>query len=272
MTHQARVLVGSPIRQKLKILHEFLESLHRLEEKQHSLDFLLIDDNEQEESKKLLEIFAQAKGPKCTIQPAIFTRETTPYICNETTHHWKDSIIWKVAAYKDRIIQEARAGDYDYLFLVDSDLVLHPRTIDQLILAKRDIISNIFWTKWIPDQIALPQVWVSDHYTLFEHGIQEQLSNQEIAKRQRTFLERLRKPGIYEVGGLGACTLISKAALKREISFKRIKNLTFWGEDRHFCVRAAAMDLSLFVDTHLPAYHIYRDSDLSGVEEFKNNS
>lgn len=272
MIHPAHVLVGSPIRQKLTILHEFLESLHRLEEKECSLDFFLIDDNEQEESKKLLQIFSAAKGSKCTIHSPIPVRESTHYICNETTHHWKDSIIWKVAAYKDQIIRKAIDGDYDYLFLVDSDLVLYPHTIEQLILAKRDIVSNIFWTQWLPDQIPLPQVWVSDHYTLFEHQIQEQLSNQEMAKRQRNFLEKLKKPGIYEVGGLGACTLISKAALNQGISFKRIKNLTFWGEDRHFCIRAAALGLSLFVDTHLPAYHIYRDSDLTGVEEFKKKT
>ena len=269
MNQRARVLVGSPIRQKLTILHEFLESLHRLKEKQHTLDFLFIDDNDQEESKKLLQIFAKAKGQKCTVHPPIPTQLPNQYVCNETTHSWTESILWKVAAYKDQIIQEAKDGDYDYLFLVDSDLVLHPDTIDQLISANRDIISNIFWTKWVPDLPPLPQVWVSDKYTLFEHAIQESLSNQEIAKRQRAFLERLKKPGVYEVGGLGACTLINKAALKHEISFKRIKNLTFWGEDRHFCIRAAAIGLSLFVDTHLPAYHIYRDSDLPGVEEFK---
>jgi hypothetical protein len=272
MNHRPRVLVGSPIRQKITILHEFLESLHRLEERDQTLDFLFIDDNEQEDSKKLLQIFAQAKGSKCTVLPPLCAKDSAQYICNENTHHWKESMIWKVAGYKDQIMQHARDGDYDYLFFVDSDLVLHPRTIDQLIRANRDIISNIFWTKWHPEQISLPQVWVSDHYTLFEHGINEQLTHQEIAKRQYAFLERLKKPGIYEVGGLGACTLISRTALKQEISFKRIKNLTFWGEDRHFCIRAVAIGLSLFVDTHLPAYHIYRDSDLPGVEEFKKKS
>ena len=30
-----------------------------------------------------------------------------------------------------------------------------------------------------------------------------------------------------------------------------------FGEDRHFCIRAAALGLSLYVDTHYPAYHIY---------------
>lgn len=40
------------------------------------------------------------------------------------------------------------------------------------------------------------------------------------------------------------------------------------GEDRHFCIRAAALGLRLFVDTHYPAYHIYRSADLAGAERF----
>jgi len=263
-----KILVGSPIRQKPQILREFLSSLLNLEQKNYNLTFFFIDDNDQMPSKEILKQFAADRKDRC-IHQLPHQAAASAYVCNSTTHHWKDAIIWKVASYKDEIIKYARAQDFDYLFLIDSDLVLHPRTIDQLMAAKKEIISNIYWTQWTPDQIPLPQVWVSDHYTLFEHEIQEQLSNAEIAKRQREFLDRLKKPGIYEVGGLGACTLISRSALQKEISFKRIKNLTFWGEDRHFCIRAAALGLSLFVDTHYPAYHIYRDSDLSGVEEFK---
>ena len=118
----------------------------------------------------------------------------------------------------------------------------------------------------------MPQVWVLDSYTLFEHGPLEKISEKEAYRRMGLFLEQLKKPGVYEVGGLGACTLISKPALQRPVSFKKIKNISFWGEDRHFCIRASAMGLSLFVDTHYPAYHIYRESDLSGVDEFKKKS
>lgn len=269
---KTRVLLGSPIRQKPRILQEFLASIHRLDQQNYDLDFLLIDDNEDRESQSLLNQFSAAREGKSTVLPPQTVYGASKYICNETTHYWKNQMIWKVAEWKDLMIQAAREQNYDYLFLIDSDLLLHPRTIDQLILADRAIISNIFWTKWMPEQISLPQVWVSDHYTLFEHDINEQLSNGEIARRQSLFLEKLRHPGVYEVGGLGACTLIARPALQKEISFRRIRNLSFWGEDRHFCVRAQALGLQLFVDTHYPAYHIYRDSDLDGVEEFKKHA
>jgi len=71
-----------------------------------------------------------------------------------------------------------------------------------------------------------------------------------------------------KVGGLGACTLISSTALSAGVSFKPIKNLTIHGEDRFFCIRAAVLGIGLFVDTHYPAYHIYREQDLADVQVY----
>src|SRR5690606_16569030 len=48
------------------------------------------------------------------------------------------------------------------------------------------------------------------------------------------------------------------------------KNISFWGEDRHFCIRAQALGFDLFVDTNYPAFHIYREDDLQVLENAKN--
>jgi len=81
------------------------------------------------------------------------------------------------------------------------------------------------------------------------------------------FLTRLRRPGVYEVGGLGASTLISLSALKKGLNFSPIRNISFWGEDRWFCIRAIVLGFSLFIDTHFPATHLYRDSDVDLLED-----
>ncbi|RYD03050.1 hypothetical protein N752_21810 [Desulforamulus aquiferis] len=79
----------------------------------------------------------------------------------------------------------------------------------------------------------------------------------------------LARPGTYKVGGLGACTLMSRNALAKGASFSEIYNLSFVGEDRHFCIRAVALGLELYADTHYEPYHIYRESELAGVEKYK---
>ncbi|MFB9330814.1 glycosyltransferase [Paenibacillus aurantiacus] len=259
-----RVLIGSPVHQKPAILREFLSSLRRLSDASIEFSYYFIDDNQDTQSSAMLRDFA-CEVPRVTIHRTVRQHE---YIRDEDTHCWNEQLIWNVAELKNRIIKQAVDQEFDFLFVVDSDLVLHTKTVEQLVAAGKDIISEIFWTRWRPESEPLPQVWLRDEYMQWEQHRGETLSDSEIAARQEQFLSRLTIPGVYEVGGLGACTLISRRALTSGVDFKPIKNLSFWGEDRHFCVRAAALGFPLFVDTHYPAYHIYRESDLQGVSEW----
>jgi hypothetical protein len=233
---KTRVLLGSPVHQKPSILRQFLDSLHRLKLDNLELDYYLIDDNEDEQSSLLLEEF---KG----------TRE---------------NVFLQTSGYRDPYIRD----DTTYLFLIDSDLLLHPLTLEHLAASGKDIISEVFWTQWQPNTILQPQVWMHDEYSQWERLPGEQLSAEEISYRFNHFLSKLQIPGVYEVGGLGACTLISRHAIESGVSYNIIKNISYWGEDRHFCIRAAALGIPLYVDTHYPALHLYRDSDLSKVDDF----
>jgi GT2 family glycosyltransferase len=265
-----RVLIGAPIKQKPAILREFLLSLEELNQESYFPDYMFIDDNDNAESAFMLMEFAEKHSSNCLIIQNVSERNEH-YECNEITHYWNERIIWKVAAFKDHLIEHALEYNYDYLFLVDSDIVLHPKTLDQLIFDNKDIISEIFWTSWSPESHKQPQVWISDVYTQYEVKNNEHLTEEEKNKRYSNFLQTMATPGLYEVGGLGACTLISKSALKKGVNFKKIKNLTFWGEDRHFCIRSGALGIPMFVDTYYPAYHIYRETYLEGVATFKEN-
>ncbi|KFN12155.1 MAG: glycosyltransferase family 2 protein [Paenibacillus macerans] len=259
-----RILIGSPIRQQPEILQRFLASLANLERTSYEAVFFFIDDNDDPASAELLQKFSSHHAG------TIIKRMTSSsdYIRNDTTHYWNEHLVWKVAGYKNIFIQHAREQQFDGLFLVDSDILLHPHTIEQLLEAKVDIVSEVFWTRWQPEAEPQPQVWLQDEYTQWVQKRGEQLNDEQIAERYKSFIDMLRTPGFYEVGGLGACTLIGRRALDAGVNFRPIPNLSFWGEDRHFCIRAAALGLSLYADTHFPAYHIYRNSDLPGADDF----
>lgn len=259
-----RVLIASPIRQKSNILSEFLACLQGLDTQDLILEYMFIDDNDQPSQE--LAAFAKAR-PGVVILKG--TEQSQVYQCNEQTHFWQDDIVWKVARYKDCFIQMAREKGYDYLFLVDSDLALHPKTVTHLVSLDKDIVSEVYWTKWEQNLIPLPQVWLGGQYRLHELEAGRELSGSEVAKRQQEFISKLYCPGTYKVGGLGACTLLSRKALCAGISFRKINNVDLVGEDRHFCVRAAVLGLELYADTHYPPYHMYRESELPGLVQHK---
>ncbi|WP_347561857.1 glycosyltransferase [Clostridium sp. E02] len=259
-----RVLIGSPIYQKKEILDAFLRSLKNLRRNTITIDYMFVDDNVDDTSSRLLADFEREESDVIIIRG----KGLGIYECNEDSHLWNDDLMFKVANYKNHIIQYAIDNNYDYLFFVDSDLILHPNLIEHLKAKNKDIISEIFWSQWHKDRPFEPNVWLFDEYDLVPKRLGEVLSDNEKEIRQTKFLNQLRIPGVYEVGGLGACTLLSIASLVKGVSFKLIKNLTIHGEDRFFCIRAAVLGVDLFVDTSYPAYHIYREQDLAGVQDY----
>lgn len=260
-----RVLLGSPIYQKPKILSAFLASLSSLSEDTFEVDFVFIDDNIDSESSNLLKQFKAEEE-----NAIIFEGEKkSEYICDDnSTHKWTHNLTLKVAEFKNKIIEYALAERYDYLFLIDSDIVVHPYLIEHLKKQRKMVISEIFWTQWHAGQGYGPNVWLYDQYGLAPLEFGETLSQEETELRSNQFLTKLKIPGVYEVGGLGACTLIDREALQKGVNFNPIKNLTLIGEDRYFCIRAIVLGVNLYVDTHFPAYHIYREKDLAGLPDY----
>jgi len=261
-----RVLLASPIRQKPDILGYFLNSLKLLDKDGLQVGYLFVDDNEDLTSRQVLEAFHDSEE-NVTIH-MVEEGVGQPYYRDEITHYWNEVLVDKVAAMKDGILAYSLENGYDAVFLIDSDLLLHTDTLQRLVAANKPVISNIFWTRWQKDSMQLPQVWMSDEYAFFQKNRQAPLTDEEATSKAHEFLAQMRIPGIYEVGGLGACTLIAREVIEKGVRFKRLPNLSFWGEDRHFCIRAASFGFSLYVDTSKPAYHIYRDSDLEGADLF----
>lgn len=258
------VLIASPVKQKPAILQEFLTCLAALDQTNLRLEYVFIDDHEL--PSPALQQFAQTVPDVAILHG---NSKSQLYHCTEKTHCWQEDIVWKVAGYKDYFIQLAREKAVDFLFLVDSDLALHPQTITHLTSLNQAIVSEVYWTKWEPAFPPLPQVWAGGQYRLHEAESEKALNPEQVALGQQLFLSKLHCPGLYKVGGLGACTLINKTALESGISFSKIYNLDLTGEDRHFCVRAAVLGLELHADTCYPPYHIYRESELPGLSAHK---
>lgn len=261
MKKNTSILIASPIRQKPEILTHFLSSIKRLKIERFEIHVAFIDDNTDPISSKIINSFEY--GESYRLWKAHSNDE---YITENGVHQWTNPLIWKVAEFKDHLIKYAIEQKFDYIFLVDSDLVLHPEVLNALYNADKPIVSEVFWTSWRHGEIKAPQVWRSGEYSFLEAGF---VPPPEVAALEsQKFLKKLYKPGVYEVGGLGACTLIKREALLRGLSFRKIDNLSYMGEDRHFCIRARVLDIGLYAETSAPPFHIYREADLECVPDY----
>lgn len=261
----SKILIGSPIRQKSSILKEFLLGLEELDKGDNDVSYYFVDDNSDVTSSSLLRSFAQ-KNTTIIKKGAELYKSSDDYDC----HNWNDETLQKVTAYKNEIINYCIEKQYDYLFLIDSDIILDKRSLLQLLSDKVDIVSNVFWNQWEVNQdyMTAQCFWIPDIY------LQDKAWNiprpfAESHKIRLDKYEELKKPGLYEVDGTGACTLVSRYALEMGVNFTAIPNLKIFGEDRPFCIRAGALGFTLFMDTHYPAYHCHREIFLDRVDEFK---
>ena len=176
---------------------------------------------------------------------------TTPdqYECDENTHNWKYENILNVTKMRNYLLDFARGGKYDYYLMADADLVLHPKTLVSLIEADKDIIGECIWTRWTPEDIEAPSAWDYDTYAFHESA--------------ELRMEQWRTPGIYRVGMTGACLLMSRKVMQSRVNYDPIYNLSLWGEDRAFSVRAACEGLEIWLSTRHRPVHLYRPSELN---------
>lgn len=91
------MLVGSPIYQKPEVLKAFFKSLKRLNRDTISIDYMFVDDNIDINSTQLIVEFKREESE------VIISRgkELGEYLCNDESHHWDDSLMLKVANYKN---------------------------------------------------------------------------------------------------------------------------------------------------------------------------
>lgn len=251
MNKPKRVVLFSPVR--LPATMFALTSSTWLAQNTEGLDISIwiYDDNDDADTSALIHAI-----PGVRVLPQINLPGVRPsYVTEGWTHIWTDELVDRIIAIRNSAIEAFADGDFDYLLLLDSDTCLHPETIRHLVSLDLPIVCEIIWTRFRPHLPLLPNVW--DYHEHEYYGIDS--------------LTRLKTPGVYRVGGLAACTLISRDAVSQGLSFSRIPGLAFWGEDRHFCTRASALGIPLHVDTTFPAFHLFNQSLLHSATQWVNS-
>lgn len=228
-----RILMGAPVKQDEETFKYYLESLSH-QQHDHEVDYFFILHN--------------SPSLKQYLHPHQYEEYSNDTVYEKThTHVWKNSNLKDVATMKNFLLQKTLDEGYDYFFLVDSDIMLHPKTLAHLVAQDKPIVSEIFWTRWRPDEEEMPNAWDHDYYSYTRLG----------------YWNAWRKKGLYQVGYSGACILIHRDVILSGVNYSPIHNVSFsnW-EDRAFCIRAAVNGYKVFMDTHYPATHLYREEDV----------
>ena len=238
------MILFSPVRQPAYLLEEVLVSFRALKGVER---WWYYDDNDDPESSRLLR-----EQPSTRLLAKLDLPRQESYT-KAGTHQWTPGLMNRLAQIRNLAIEEFLKTDATDLLMIDSDVLPHPEMAEHLASLGLPIVSEVYWTQWHPNQSWLPNVWDVHNYQF----------------QTPDSILRLARYGTYEVGGLGAVTLMRRDALLAGVNYSPVAGLPWPGEDRHFSVRAAARGIPLRADTGYTPFHIYRDSQLDEALQWR---
>jgi len=230
-----RVLIGGPVRQDETAFRLYLDALAKLDTTGLEVDHAFILHNSPG-----LEPIIRGMFPRAIVEH--YTDDSEFPRGRERV--WDLQTLGALIHMRNAILRAAHG--YDYVFMVDSDLLLHPSTLQYLVAADKPIVAEVFWTRWIPESPELPNAWTADDFHFSESD-----------------LENWRMPGLYRVGMAGGCLLVRSDVIASGVTYTPIPNISWTiRDDRAFCIRAACAGFEVWLDTHCPARHLYSEEDV----------
>ena len=254
-----KVLVASLLRKPLEVVEKLVETI-QWQETEAEVTVWLVPNYGTEGTPNLDAL------PEGWVQPEVEAPEDG-YGEHVNTRAWTAEAWHRIGALKDEILKQALTDGYDYVWLLDADVMCDPMTLQSMLDCETPIVSAVYWTKWRkpnPEDTqpnpSMPQVWLKHPYQMSDNLTTQAEFYAKLAKRQK-----------ISVGGLGACTLISAEAIRKGASFASVGTLEAGpmadGEDRHFCLRAASLHIPLVADAWPDIWHAYHPSEYSQLDQ-----
>ena len=157
-----------------------------------------------------------------------------------------NTVYLKAKDYYDKIIRSRNAirsyflaKDFDYLFFIDSDVMVPADALQKLVKHDKDIVSGVVYTIWtLEGQTKIRPI-------LFEYN------DETTRKIMKT---KSKTPGLHEIAACGAGCMLVKRKVHAKISFAMPEDKKT-SEDYWFCYLAEKQGFKIYADTSVQCKH-----------------
>lgn len=251
-----RITVGCAIRKPPEVVAAYLAHLAAQRPIPNTeIRYHFVCDHAEPGTVTLVEAFVQRHGGVVEYAEGPMAQDFSDE--HPQTHQWTGTAMERVGVLKNRILAGAWKNQSAAVWLCDADLLCDPGTLRSLWYTEAPIACAVFWTRWqnSPQASVCPQVWLTHPYSLQGNGYPDEAS----------FRARLFTRQVTRVWGQGACTLLRRRVLEKQVHFGYIDGVSregmMAGEDRHFCLRAEAAHLPMVADPWPHIFHVYHPTD-----------
>lgn len=246
------VLIAAPVRDREFVLPHYLDHIDRLEYPKERISLLWVVNQSADRSEDRLREFQHRRRQhyrSIEIMRYFGHRRVPPdrrVTATRIRHTYSH-----LADVRNQIVD--RLGDHDYLFSVDSDILVQPDSLSRLMEHRKDVVSSLIYNGYI---VSPHEPWrYSNAIRIRQDGSLEPIANWYV-KNAPNLTSKL-----CEVDVTGACCLIHRSVLEAGVRYRFDRQ----GEDIPWCKDAKSRGFSLWCDFGVYSRHIMEPSMLDGL-------
>jgi glycosyltransferase involved in cell wall biosynthesis len=225
-------MIGCPVRNRGWILPRYLQCLDNLIYPREYIRFGFIINNCTDETPAILERYAALHPGQVDL---VYSRLSSGGLHHRGSYNFKN-----LAALRNQLIALFLESDGDYLFSLDSDILIPPHSLQQLVDDDCDIVSML----------------VCNGHEVGDSGIFNILDHKPGSWIHRRDFPRDR---VFPVDCTGAAYLIKRMVLKEH----GVRYSARWGaEDIGFCQDALSKGLKIYCDGRLEGEHVMQEKTI----------
>lgn len=231
-------MIGCPVRNRAWILPVYLQHLTKLHYPADQVEFCFIINDCTDNTEQILQEFAAAYPARL-----LYDYSSLAGGWRRGSYHYG-----RLAFLRNRLLEAFLTSDCQYLFSIDSDILVPSHSLLQLIQADVDVISALVCNgEEIGDRLF---------YNIFE-----QINNCLLPIRD------FSRQGVFPVDCTGAAYLIKKQVIASGVRY----NACSGPEDIGFCQEVKKHGFSIFCDGRLECRHIMREEEIINPAAFINS-
>lgn len=231
------VVVGCPVRDRAWILPYYLEHISKLDYDTRRLIPCFVVNDSSDRTEEILRKWAYENSSRYSkVIIEVFNQGQIP---DRRTQEVRNRIYHSLANVRNKFLEIACNNGADYVFSIDSDILVPPNALKDLLKHNKDIIAAQIWndaSKRYPN-ILIDQNGVIRHYFNFP------------------------KNQLFRCDVTGAVYLISRKVVVSGVKY----GYHHQGEDIAFCKDAKAKGFEIYADSNIYCEHIMNQERLSAA-------
>lgn len=240
------VTIAAPVRNRAWILNQYLHHIVNIDYPKKLINIHFVLNDSTDKSRDILINFQQKYRLEYnniyidTINRFVPEDKRISSIRNQHTYH-------HLSILRNYILSKVKT---DYLFSVDSDILVSPKSLLKLLFHNKDIISGLIYNGYIKDPVHPYRYTNIMKYE--SDGVLRHVSN-----FYTKTAPLLKESKVLEIDVTGAMCLI-----KREVCRLAKYGWHYQGEDVYFCDTAKKNGFKIHCDISVFAQHIMNSNQL----------